>query len=398
MPVGIIVGIRQRDDTNMTLTDNACKNAKPSDAARKMSDGGGLYLFVTPSGSKLWRMNYRFEGKQKTLSFGAYPAVGLKDARAHRDKAKSVLASGRDPAVQTATEDSFEAVAREWHRSNETKWVPQHSARVLSRLVQDVFPEIGGTRVSEITPSHVLAVLRKVEGRGVRDTPRRLRQSISSVFRYAVASGLTQLDPAASIHDALKARPKTKHRAALKPEELPEFFARLAKYAGNPVTAKAIYFTMLTMTRTAEVRFATWAEFQGDTWRIPAERMKMGKEHLVPLSPQAQAVLATLDRSTEWVFPGVRGSMSENTMIYALYRMGYHSRVTVHGMRSLASTMMNESGLWRADAIERQLAHTPKNEVRAAYNAALYWPERCKMMSWWGDWIEQQKMLGEMLG
>lgn len=383
----------------MPLTDNACRNAKPAETARKISDGGGLYLFVTPAGSKLWRMNYRQDGKQRTLSFGAYPVIGLKDARDMRDAAKRLIALGKDPTKPEAAQGvTFEEVAREWHRNNEDRWVPHYAALVLSRLEGDVFPDLGHLAIETITPSQVLEVLRKAEARGVRDVVRRLRQTISTVFRYAVATERAPRDPAADIRDALKAKSKTKHRAALKSEEVSEFFARLAKYDGEPNTAKAILFTMLTMTRTNEVRFARWEEFSDDVWRIPADRMKMGKEHLVPLSRQALDVLASLERKTPWVFPGVRGAMSENTMLFAVYRMGYHSRVTMHGMRTLASTVLNESCLWLPDAIERQLAHNPKNEVRAAYNAALYWPERCRMMAWWGDWIEHRKALGEMMG
>ncbi len=384
----------------MPLTDAGCKNAKPEAAPKKMSDGGGLYLYVPINGSKLWRMNYRFEGKQKTLSFGAYPTVGLKDAREKRDAAKRALAAGRDPALPDAIEGAtFEQIAREWHSNNAASWVPAHAARVLSRLQADVFPEIGAAAVASITPAQVLDTLRKVEARGVRDTTRRLRQSISAIFRFAVATGRAPRDPAADIRDALKTKPKTRHMAALKPDEVGAFFLKLRDYVGEPVTTAAMEFCMKTMARTNEVRFARWDEIDGDVWRIPGERMKMQKDHMVPLTASVIAILKTLDHSSPWLFPGPMGKpISENTMIYACYRMGFRSRVTMHGMRSLASTVLNESGLWTPDAIERQLAHSPKNEVRAAYNAALYWPERCRMMQWWSDWLDERKDMALLLG
>lgn len=387
----------------MTLTDAACRNTKPEARPRKLSDGGGLYLLVQPNGSKLWRLDYRFEGKRKTLAFGAYPGVKLVDARGRRDLAKGALSAGRDPSVSPMSENpgvpTFKSVALEWHNNKSPSWVPAHAARVLSRLEHDVFPALGKMPIDSIEAPMILDCLRKVEARGVRDTTRRLRQSISSVFRYAIATRRAARDPAADLKDALRARPRTKHRAALKAHEVESFFARLATYDGEPETPIAVEFVMRTMCRTNEARFAKWGEFEDDLWRIPAERMKMQREHLVPMTPSIRDLLDGLSHDSEWVFPGIRGKpISANTMIYAMYRMGYLSRATIHGMRGLASTVLNESGLWSPDAIERQLAHVPQNEVRAAYNAALYWPERNRMMAWWNDWIDDKKSMGELLG
>lgn len=381
----------------MPLTDSACRAAKAEGSAKKLSDGGGLYLYVPPSGSKAWRMNYRFAGKQKTLSFGPYPRVTLADARALRENAKRALADGVDPAAiksKTATgaHDSFEAIAREWHAAQEASWVPAHAERVLSRFVRDVFPDLGERSVPSITAREILEVLRRVEARGALDVTKRLRQSVGAVFRYAVATSRAVRHPVADLRGALKATPKPVHMASLKANEIGDFLDRLSIYDGERQTGLAIEFIMHTAVRTNELRFGRWAEIDGDLWRIPAERMKAGRDHLVPLTKQSKRLLAELKRiagNSQWIVPSARHDkpVSQNTWIFALYRIGYHSRLTVHGLRGTFSTIANESGLWSADAIERTLAHVPSNKVRASYNHAAYLDERRNLMAWWSDYI-----------
>ncbi len=378
----------------MALTDAACRSAKPREKDYKLSDSGRLYLLVKLTGSKLWRMNYEFAGKHKTLSFGPYPAVSLADARQARDDAKAKLAKGMDPASESVVSEDqkFRNVAKRWFNSRASSWVSTYSERIWSRLEDDVLPEIGDKDVATIEPKEVLDLLRKIEDRGALEMAKRVRQSVSAIFRYAVADGKAKVDPASTLADAMQKRPRQKHRPALTVDQIPEFYSKLRAYEGEKQTALAVEFVMHTFVRTQEIRFAKWDEFKGNMWRIPAERMKMRKEHLVPLTDHVLGILEGLrieSNGSEWVLPNYedRKPISENTMLFAMYRMGYHSRATIHGFRSTASTILNESGLWRPDAVERQLAHVPQNEVRAAYNAALYIDERTRMMDWYTDFL-----------
>lgn len=384
----------------MPLSEAKCRNEKPGDKQKKLSDGGGLYLLVLPTGGKSWRLGYRFAGKQKAISFGQYPAVTLAMARERRDEARRLLAVGQDPGARSEARkvESFEQVARRWHANESAGWVPAHAARVLSRMERDVFPEIGASTLDAIEPPDVLAVLRKVEDRGALDISKRLRQSISSVFRFAIAEGKARRNPAADVGDALKPRPRVKHFAALRASELPDLLASIKAYDGQAQTRLALLLTLHTFVRTSETRFAAWHEFEdldglAPLWRIPGERMKMGREHLVPLSTQVVSILRELRQISDgpYLFPGAggRGVMSQNTMIFALYRMGYHSKLTVHGFRSMASTILNEAHFNR-DWIERQLAHVEDNEVRGAYNSAEWLPGRRDMMCWWSNYLDGQ--------
>jgi integrase len=391
----------------MPLTDAACRNAKPKDRPFKISDGGGLRLVVTPSGTKHWRLAYRFGGKEKTLSFGSYPKVRLVDARERRDDAKRLLREGIDPgaamrrqmkARQTPPSDRFEDIAREWHANAKTAWVMAHAERVLARMVHDVFPKIGSMPIDSIEARDVLAMIRAVEARGALDIAKRIRQSVGAVFRFAIATGRAKRDPSADLRGALKPSPRPRHHAALKESQLPEFLMRLDGYDGEPRTRLAIQLVVLTLLRTNEVRFGAWEEVEGldgdsPLWRIPAERMKARREHLVPLAPQAVAILKALKEmsfSSSFMFPspGKYGVMSQNTMIFALYRMGYHSRLTIHGLRRTASTILNENGFNR-DWIERQLAHSDQDEIRAAYNAAEWLQGRRQMLVWWANRLDE---------
>ncbi|MER9524006.1 tyrosine-type recombinase/integrase [Mesorhizobium sp. M0292] len=376
----------------------------------KLADGGGLFLAVTAAGGKYWRMNYRFEGKQKLLSMGEYPATSLADARALLLSNKRLLKANKDPALHkadaaTGGPDAFETVAREWLEAQKEAWVPEHWQRVLSRFEKDVFPVIGKMRLRDIGAPKILEVLRAVEARGALDVTKRIRQSIGAVFRLGIATGRADNNPAADLVDALKVRPRVKHMAALDADDIGEFLGKLKGYDGERQTRLSIELIMHTMLRTNELRFGTWSEIKGDHWLISGERMKMSRDHKVPLTKQSLRLLAelkTIAGDSEWIVPGVGGDkpISQNTMIFALYRLGYHSRLTIHGFRSTASTILNESGLWTADAIERQLAHVHGDKVRSAYNRSEYWAERVRMMTWWSDYLTERESndLSTLLG
>lgn len=379
----------------MALTDQQIRAIRPGDKGRKITDAGGLYLWVSPAGSKTFRFDYAHGGKRRTMTLGTYPKVSLAMARALRADARDKLAAGIDPgsaADGPAAGDTFEVIGRNWLAAQVVNWVPAHALRVSNRLEDDVFPEIGAKCIRDITPPEITALLRKVEDRGAIDVARRIRQTIGAIFQYAIADSKATVDPSASVVKALKPKPKRQRNPFLRDVEVPKFLKTMSAYPGDPVTRLGLRFLLLTMVRTKEARFARKSEFEGDVWRIPAERMKMGLEHLVPISPQARAVVEELKglNNSEWLLPGAYHGkpISENTLIVALYRMGYKGKLTVHGLRTTASTILNESDQFRFDAIERQLAHVPKDEVREAYNAAQYMNERKRMMAWWGDWIE----------
>lgn len=390
----------------MALTDIACRNAKPAEKLYKLSDGGGLQLVVSPAGSKNWRLAFRYGGKEKTLSIGPYPSVRLSEARERRDEAKKLLREGINPVelkrerirAATAAETTFESIAREWYDNEKGAWVPAHAARILSRLESDVFPSLGAMQIDTIEAPEILAMIRKVEARGALDVAKRIRQCVGAVFRYGIATGRARRDPSNDLRGALRPSPRPKHHAYLRENQLPEFLKKLEAYDGDITTRLALRLTMLTMLRTNEVRFGRWEELEDlngekPLWRIPAERMKARREHLVPLSPQAVTTLKAIKKHAAksplmFPAPGKEGVMSQNTMIFALYRMGYHSRVTVHGFRRTASTILNEHGFNR-DWIERQLAHGEQDEIRAAYNAAEWLQGRRDMMIWWADHLAE---------
>ncbi|SDJ24406.1 Integrase [Agrobacterium fabrum] len=379
----------------MPLSDLKCRNAKPAEKDYKLADAGRLYLLVRPNGSKLWRMNYQFAGKQKTLSIGAYPSVSLADARQSREIAKEHLAHGRDPALASADhpERRFKIVATNWWDARRKRWNAVYAERIWSRLENRVFPRLGELDVTKIAARDILALIKEIEVEGKHDLARRVRQYVSGVFRFAIASEITATDPSATVIDAMESRPKTVHRAAIREEELPEFFRRLRNYNGESQTALALELLIHTAVRSKELRLATWSEFDFEKkiWRIPEERMKMKKEHFVPLSKRAIEILYELKEiagDSDLIVPSpdkVAQPISNNTMLYYLYRLGYHSKATVHGFRSTFSTIANESGLWREDAIETQLAHSEEDESRDSYNAALYLSERTRMMKWYSE-------------
>jgi integrase len=390
----------------MPLLDVKCRNAKGQTSPYKLSDGGGLYLLVNPDGAKYWRLAYRWHGKQRTLALGIYPAVGLTEARARRDDAKRTLAANVDPsavkrerkrAAKIATGNTFEAIAREWHENWKDARTAYYAGQILRRLEADVFPAIGRRPIAELEPPELLDMLRKVERRGATETARRLKQLIGQIFRFAIVTGRAKRDPSADLKDALRATGEPHRHRAMPLAELPTFLQKLETYSGEQQTKLALKLVTLTFLRTTELRAGKWKELENldgsiPQWRVPAERMKMRLEHLVPLSRQAVVVLRDLKAlagNSPNIFPspGKDGCMSSNTMLYALYRMGYHGRATTHGFRGVASTILNESNLFNRDWIERQLAHVERNEVRRAYNAAEWTPDRRRMMQWWADYI-----------
>jgi integrase len=404
-------------DTVMPLADTHVRSAKARPKPYKLSDGGGMYLLVTPDGGRYWRLDYRFAGKRRTLALGVYPTVSLSDARARREEARTVLSTGTDPSVakkakkraaKHATERTFELIAREWVGGQRNRLATRYCAQVLRRLEADVFPHIGSRPIADITAPDLLDVFRKVEKRRAFETARRLRQSCGQIFRYAIATGRAERDPAGDLKGALRSPARKRGHKAMPRDELPSFLTRLSTYDGDPRTRIALKMMVLTFVRTGELRAAQWSEFDDldgtePLWRIPAERMKMKREHLVPLAPQVATLLRQLcalpgSQASRFLFPSParEGCMSYNTMLYALYRMGYHSRATVHGFRAMASTVLNEMG-FRSDVIERQLAHEERDSVRAAYNRAEYLAERRVMMKHWADWIDSLGQGGKVI-
>jgi integrase len=387
------------------LTETQVRNAKPRGKSYKLFDGAGLFLEVPDVGNRRWRFKYRFEGKEKLLAFGLYPEISLADARARRDDARKLVRNGQDPSVirreQKAAGEgndvsSFRAIAEEWLSKKQDTWTAYHLGNVRSSLERDVYPSIGDKSISTIQPTHILAIVRAVETRGALDVAARVIQRCSNILRYGVMTGRCTSNPAAELRGVVKQR-KVTHRAAISRAEIPEFLTKLESYDGRPETRIGLRLLMLTFVRTNELRGARWSEINFDSaeWRIPAERMKMNDEHIVPLAKQSISALRELQKFTgysELMFPGADGikPISENTMLYALYRMGYHGRATGHGFRALASTCLNELG-WKGEVIERQLAHAERNKVRAAYNRAQYVAERRLMMQAWADFIDAQR-------
>lgn len=396
----------------MPLTDVKVKNAKggikPDGEQTKkpyrLSDEKGLYLEVSPTGGKWWRLKYRFTKKEKRLSLGTYPDVSLKEARDKRDEARKHLANGDDPSDVRKAEKlsvsglaSFESVAREWHKKQQHRWSDQHSQKTIRRFEKEVFPWIGSKNINEIKAPQLLAVLRRIESRGILETAHRVHQQCGQVFRYAVATGRAERDPSTDLKGALPPVKVKHHASIVEPKLIGELLRAIGNYSGSFVTACALKFAPLVFARPGELRHAEWTEFDLDKaeWRIPSHKMKMATTHIVPLSRQALSVLADLKRLTgsgKYLFPSLRTAtrpMSENTINAALRRLGYSGdEMTGHGFRSMASTLLNEQG-WNRDAIERQLAHSERDGVRAAYNYAEYLPERIEMMQAWSDYLDE---------
>lgn len=392
------------------LSDTRIRAAKPRERPYKLFDERGLYLLVTPSGNRLWRLRYRMGALEKLLALGAYPDVRLKRAREKRDEARKLVADGIDPnakrkAERSAQAESFEAVANEWLELHKKSLAPETISILGTRLSSFLYPYVGSRPVAGITAQELLGVLRRIEARGRHETAHRVRALAGRVLRYAVATGRAPHDVAADLQDAL-APVKSKNFASVtEPRRVGELMRAIHGYTGHPVTALALKLAPLVFVRPGELRAAEWSEFdlENAEWRIPADRMKMGEPHIVPLSRQALAILGELQplaRGGRYVFPSLRTRdrpMSNNTINAALRRLGYTSEEqTGHGFRSMASTLLNEQG-FPGDVIELQLAHAERNKVRAAYNKAQRLPERRKMMQAWADYLDGLRAGGQIV-
>jgi len=406
---------------NAMLNDAKIRAAKPGPKAYKLADAHQLYLYVSPQGAKLWRMKFKFDGKEKTLSLGPYPLVSLLAAREKRDDARRLLAEGLDPTVEKklkikanveASRNTFEKVARAWHEINAPQWAKVHAADVIRSLERDIFPAIGSLPITAITPPKVLEVLRAIEQRSAIETAKRVRQRISAIYAYAIASGIAQADPSEKVGAALKPMPKKGRQPAITDiAELRRMLAKVDDDFARPITRLALRLIALTAVRPGELRGAMWSEFENldgplPLWRIPAARMKgdrdrkyeAGGDHLVPLAPESVAVLRAawkLSGRGELVFPGNRQAhrpMSENALGYLLNRAGYHGRHVPHGFRAAFSTIMNEWAKTHGrpddrEVIDLMLAHVPTNKVEGAYNRAAYMERRRELATIWAGLV-----------
>lgn len=390
----------------MSLTNVKLLHAKPKEKAYKLADEKGLYLHVAPNGSKYWRFKYRFSGKEKKLAFGVYPEVSLVTARAKRDEARKLLMENVDPGIakqiakrteELKTENNFKTIACEWLAKYSKQWVPSHAEKIVRRFERDIFPWLGDRPINEIKAPELLAVLRRIEDRGAIETAHRALQNCGQVFRYAIATGKAERDISSDLRGALPPVKKQHLASIIDPKAIGILLRAINDYQGNFVTKCALRLAPLLFVRPGELRKAEWSEINFETceWRIPAAKMKMRVTHIVPLSTQAIAILKDLQPLTDhrkYIFSGERTPnrpMSENTVLGALRRLGYSKdEMTGHGFRSMACTILNEQG-WNRDAIERQLAHAERNNVRAAYNYAEHLPERRKMMQHWADCLDK---------
>jgi integrase len=397
----------------MKLSAIQVKQAKSQEKDYKLFDGEGLFLLVKKNGNKHWRLKYRFLGTEKLLAIGPYPLLSLQEAREAKKKAKKLLAGGIDPVAHKKgskedairnVQNTFQAIAMEWYENRKHMWKPRYADEVWKRLNEDIFPHIGKMPIKDIEPPLLLEVIRKIEKRGALELAKRQLQKCGEVFRYAIATGRAVRDPSNDIKEALKPVKKT-HFSAIEVEELPEFVAALNSNKGRlyPTTQNALWLIMLTFVRTSELINARWDEidFERKRWIIPAERMKMGKEHIVPLADQAIEILKTQKEITgQWdhVFPSPnkpKQSISNNTILGALKRMGYQGRMTGHGFRSLAMGAIKQELGYRHEVVDRQLAHTPKSKIDKAYDRAAFLDDRTKMMQDWADYIDSLSQGGK---
>ncbi|EFK0311887.1 tyrosine-type recombinase/integrase [Escherichia coli] len=386
----------------MALTDIQIKRAKPQDKPYTMNDGHGLSLLIKPDGSKGWRFRFRFAGKARLMSFGSYELVSLAEAREKRDTARKQVANGIDPveerkaqklAQKLSTENSFESVSREWHAAKADRWTIAYREEIIKTFEQDVFPFIGKRPISEIKPLELLEVLKRIEKRGALEKTRKVRQRCGEVFRYAIITGRAEYNPAPDLAIAL-AIPKQKHHPFLSAEELPHFVRDLESYTGSIITKNATKILMMTGVRTQEMRFATWSEIDliKGIWEIPAERMKMRRPHIVPLSSQVIELFKQLQPITSdypYVFIGRndrRKPISKESVNQVIESLGYKGRTTGHGFRHTLSTILHEMGFESA-WIEIQLAHVDKNTIRGTYNHVLYLDKRKYMMQKYSDFL-----------
>lgn len=391
----------------MSLTSAAIRSAKPGEKPYKLSDGGGLFLLVAVNGGRYWRLAYRFDGKQKALAFGVYPDVGLADARELRAEAKRLLAKGIDPAVQArldkinksiASANTFGAIADEWIEKITKDGLAEITLKKIRWLASQIRPALENRPIAEITAPELLMALRKVEAKGRYDTAQRLRSTCGQIFRYAIATSRAERDISNDLRGALVAHKVTHRAAILRPNDAGALLRAIDAYEGHILTKTALQILPHVFVRPGELRHAEWGEFDLDNavWTIPAHKTKMRRPHAVPLSRQALAIIAGMETDaafSSFLFPSLRSAkrpMSENTINAALRRLGYaQDEMTGHGFRAMASTLLNEMGIWNPDAIERQLAHADGNSVRRAYTRGEYWDERVRMMQHWSDHLDQ---------
>jgi len=378
----------------MALTDSEIRSTVPRDRPFKISDGGGLHLLINPNGSRLWRLKYRFQGKERLASFGSYPLVTLKEARQRRDEYKRTVLSGDDPMAPRRGR-TFESVAAEWIERHARGYKPAYKIATMRRLEQNLLPDLGSKPIATIEAPDILRVLRTIEKRGAFEMAARMRALASQIFRFAIASGYAKRDPAADLRGALTPH-TTIHHAALPADDLKALLSKVKASDEIPVIRLGILILAHTAVRASELTGATWAEIQDGLWEIPGERMKMQRPHIVPLSMQIRAMLEELRGDSAYVFASpanIDKPISNNAMLYAMYRAGYHSKMTLHGFRACFSTICNEerekkSHAFGPEVIERQLAHCEKNEVKAAYNRATHLDARKDLMQWYSDFLD----------
>ena len=389
----------------MLLTTIKIEKAKPKDKPYKLRDGDGLFVLIHPNGGKYWRLRYSFARKEKEVALGTYPEVSLSDARDKRLAARKLVAGGLDPGAKKKEEkrlevfnadNTFKAVAEDWHGRNKSKWTPDHAERLWRRLELYAFADLDSQPIASIKTPNLIALLRKVEKRGTLETAHRLAQTLNVVFRYAVHCGLIDQNPASDLRGVV-APHKATNFPTINAKELPEFFEKLDAVGTNPQNKIATRLLMLTFLRPGELQKSLWTDidFESKQWRIPAERMKMRKPHMVPLARQAITLLQQLKEITGhsvYVFPSQQRQknpyMSENTINQMLKRMGYKDKLVAHGFRALASTTLNEMSHFGKDIIEAQLSHMDEDKIRGTYNRAEYAEQRIKMMQWWADYID----------
>jgi integrase len=386
------------------LTAQQVKNAKPAEKAYKLADGEGLFLQVMPNGSRLWRLKYRHAGLEKLLALGKYPEVSLSDAREAKAKARQQIQGGTDPALTrklhkaSLKEDTFKALALDWHNRQKGRWSEGYVESVMARMETNLFPFLGSRPIAEIEPPELLACLRRIEARGALDIASRCKQIAGQVFRYAVSVGKCSRDPSADLRGVLTTSITRHHATITDSKQIGDLLRAMDDYQGDTITRLALQLAPLVFVRPGELRHAEWQEFnlEAAEWKIPAHKMKMLDPHIVPLSKQALAILAELQpltgpTGTGYLFPSLRSRgrpISENTINAALRRLGYSKEeMTGHGFRGMASTLLHEQG-WNTEVIERQLAHQERNKVKASYNHAQHLSERKRMMQHWADYLD----------
>jgi integrase len=399
----------------MKLNHKQCDTAKPKEKPYKLSDGGGMYLEIMPNGSKYWRLKYRMHDKEKRLALGVFPETSLVEAREQRDLARKLIKAGEDPGLakkqqklqaKISADNTFEVIAREWHEHNKARWTSSYGKDILHRLGADIFPTLGAYPITAITPPLILQTVRLIESRGAHEMARRSMQYCGQIFRYAIGEGKAESDPTRDLKGQLKPFKKG-HYAALEGKDLPDFLKALERNDARLYahTRRALKLMLLTFVRTGELINAKWDEFdlEQGVWIIPGARMKMGKDHVVPLARQALALLREQKEDTggwEWVFPNQvrpKKAMSNNTILKALERMGYKGVMTGHGFRALARTVIREKLDWDSEIIEKQLAHKTRETLGEAYDRTQFLPQRVKMMQDWAAYLDGLASGGQVI-